>query len=114
MEKQKLLYQQARLHDRGAAEMVLQTISASKGQKATRRPQKLMRVYGDHGLTGMCVLCRRDGADGGLHAQAGNRHTQRRKLHSSAGTMFLSFCFVAGLLVVVVCWCGVCPASPSL
>ncbi|XP_019209734.2 tonsoku-like protein [Oreochromis niloticus] len=30
MEKQKLLYQ-ARLHDRGAAEMVLQTISASKG-----------------------------------------------------------------------------------
>uniref|UniRef100_A0A8B9QEE5 Ryanodine receptor 2 n=1 Tax=Apteryx owenii TaxID=8824 RepID=A0A8B9QEE5_APTOW len=27
MEKQKLLYQQARLHDRGAAEMVLQTIS---------------------------------------------------------------------------------------
>lgn len=35
MEKQKLLYQQARLHDRGAAEMVLQTISASKGQTDT-------------------------------------------------------------------------------
>ncbi|XP_056888735.1 ryanodine receptor 2 isoform X2 [Takifugu flavidus] len=32
MEKQKLLYQQARLHNRGAAEMVLQTISASKGE----------------------------------------------------------------------------------
>ncbi|EPQ17120.1 Ryanodine receptor 2 [Myotis brandtii] len=32
MEKQKLLYQQARLHERGAAEMVLQTISASKGE----------------------------------------------------------------------------------
>ncbi|XP_036448593.1 ryanodine receptor 3 [Colossoma macropomum] len=32
MEKQKTLYQQARLHDRGAAEMVLQTISASKGR----------------------------------------------------------------------------------
>ncbi|XP_071336383.1 ryanodine receptor 2 isoform X3 [Trachinotus anak] len=31
MEKQKLLYQQARLHLRGASEMVLQTISASKG-----------------------------------------------------------------------------------
>ncbi|KAM3863107.1 ryanodine receptor 2-like [Diretmus argenteus] len=31
MEKQKLLYQQARLSERGAAEMVLQTISASKG-----------------------------------------------------------------------------------
>lgn len=35
MEKQKLLYQQARLHDRGAAEMVLQTISASKGELIT-------------------------------------------------------------------------------
>lgn len=31
MEKQKLLYQQARLHNRGAAEMVLQMISACKG-----------------------------------------------------------------------------------
>lgn len=27
-----MLYQQARLHDRGAAEMVLQMISASKGR----------------------------------------------------------------------------------
>lgn len=33
MEKQKMLYQQARLHDRGAAEMVLQMVSASKGRK---------------------------------------------------------------------------------
>ncbi|KAM9380915.1 ryanodine receptor 3 [Phaethornis superciliosus] len=32
MEKQRTLYQQARLHDRGAAEMVLQMISASKGR----------------------------------------------------------------------------------
>ncbi|KAM7367675.1 hypothetical protein PAMP_013959 [Pampus punctatissimus] len=32
MEKQKILYQQARLHARGAAEMVLQMISASKGR----------------------------------------------------------------------------------
>uniref|UniRef100_A0A3P8S6G8 Ryanodine receptor 2 n=1 Tax=Amphiprion percula TaxID=161767 RepID=A0A3P8S6G8_AMPPE len=31
LEKQKLLYQQARLHCRGASEMVLQTISASRG-----------------------------------------------------------------------------------
>lgn len=31
MEKQKILYQQARLHARGAAEMVLQMISATKG-----------------------------------------------------------------------------------
>lgn len=39
MEKQKLLYQQARLHDRGAAEMVLQTISASKGELHIEGPQ---------------------------------------------------------------------------
>ncbi|KAM6461143.1 ryanodine receptor 3 [Liasis olivaceus] len=32
MEKQKTLYQQSRLHERGAAEMVLQMISASKGE----------------------------------------------------------------------------------
>uniref|UniRef100_A0A3B5AHK0 Ryanodine receptor 3 n=1 Tax=Stegastes partitus TaxID=144197 RepID=A0A3B5AHK0_9TELE len=32
MEKQKILYQQARLHGRGAAQMVLQMISASKGR----------------------------------------------------------------------------------
>uniref|UniRef100_A0A6I8PD25 Ryanodine receptor 1 n=1 Tax=Ornithorhynchus anatinus TaxID=9258 RepID=A0A6I8PD25_ORNAN len=32
MEKQKLLYQQSRLHSRGAAEMVLQMISACKGE----------------------------------------------------------------------------------
>lgn len=31
MMKQKLLYQQARLHCRGAPEMVLQTISVSRG-----------------------------------------------------------------------------------
>lgn len=31
MEKQKTLYQQSRLHERGAAETVLQMISASKG-----------------------------------------------------------------------------------
>lgn len=37
MEKQKLLYQQARLHRRGASEMVLQTISASKGMKKLNR-----------------------------------------------------------------------------
>nr|XP_033808279.1 ryanodine receptor 3 isoform X2 [Geotrypetes seraphini] len=35
MEKQKTLYQQARLHERGAAEMVLQMISASKGEMSS-------------------------------------------------------------------------------
>lgn len=34
MEKQRLLYQQSRLHNRGAAEMVLQMISACKGSSA--------------------------------------------------------------------------------
>nr|XP_055028049.1 ryanodine receptor 2 [Misgurnus anguillicaudatus] len=32
IEKQRLLYQQARLHERGAAEMVLQNLSASRGE----------------------------------------------------------------------------------
>ena len=32
MEKQKLLFEQSRLSDRGAAEMVLMYISASKGR----------------------------------------------------------------------------------
>ncbi len=82
MEKQKLLYQQARLHDRGAAEMVLQTISASKGEK-TLNPE-LTQVYREHVLMRVC-LCRRDGADGGLHAEAGHRYTQRRKLNRPAG-----------------------------
>lgn len=44
MEKQKLLYQQARLHDRGAAEMVLQTISASKGEG--RRSPRMSLLHG--------------------------------------------------------------------
>lgn len=37
MEKQRLLYQQSRLHNRGAAEMVLQMISACKGSRQTHR-----------------------------------------------------------------------------
>lgn len=36
MEKQRLLYQQSRLHNRGAAEMVLQMISACKGSARKR------------------------------------------------------------------------------
>ena len=38
MEKQRLLYQQARLHNRGAAEMVLQMISACKGSSTCTSP----------------------------------------------------------------------------
>ena len=40
MEKQKLLYQQSRLHTRGAAEMVLQMISACKGGEGSRGAPK--------------------------------------------------------------------------
>lgn len=39
MEKQRLLYQQSRLHNRGAAEMVLQMISACKGAVPAPKPQ---------------------------------------------------------------------------
>lgn len=46
MEKQKLLYQQARLHDRGAAEMVLQTISASKGTVGSSPHSFLLNSFG--------------------------------------------------------------------
>lgn len=41
MEKQKILYQQARLHARGAAEMVLQMISASKGNRESDKSLRL-------------------------------------------------------------------------
>lgn len=42
MEKQRLLYQQSRLHNRGAAEMVLQMISACKGSWNPRVIQTLL------------------------------------------------------------------------
>lgn len=45
MEKQKILYQQARLHARGAAEMVLQMISASKGTSRYFSPFALSKVF---------------------------------------------------------------------
>ena len=44
MEKQKILYQQARLHARGAAEMVLQMISASKGNVELIVPHSHIRA----------------------------------------------------------------------
>lgn len=43
MEKQKLLYQQARLHHRGASEMVLQTISASRGKECVTTQIRSLR-----------------------------------------------------------------------
>lgn len=43
MEKQKTLYQQSRLHERGAAEMILQMMSASKGN--TVKMERLFDFY---------------------------------------------------------------------
>ncbi len=45
MEKQRLLYQQSRLHNRGAAEMVLQMISACKGSCYTKGPLTHMHAH---------------------------------------------------------------------
>lgn len=55
MEKQKLLYQQARLHDRGAAEMVLQTISASKGSPRSSSWTSSNQTVVKEGLT-VCLF----------------------------------------------------------
>lgn len=60
MEKQKLLYQQARLHRRGASEMVLQTISASRGKE-----RETSRSGGDLDRLNVCV-CRAGGQVGDL------------------------------------------------
>lgn len=77
MEKQKMLYQQARLHDRGAAEMVLQMISASKGSKPHT-----------HTHTQTCVLSysspimypfRSAWCHCHFHPQTGHLHSQRWK-----------------------------------
>lgn len=43
MEKQRLLYQQARLHLRGASEMVLQSISASKGKESPPHKYQIIK-----------------------------------------------------------------------
>lgn len=47
MMKQKLLYQQARLHRRGAPEMVLQTISACNGRKKVKIRKCIFFFNGD-------------------------------------------------------------------
>uniref|UniRef100_A0A672JJC7 Ryanodine receptor 2b (cardiac) n=1 Tax=Salarias fasciatus TaxID=181472 RepID=A0A672JJC7_SALFA len=61
MEKQKLLYQQARLHRRGASEMVLQTISASKVISLTyymmSLPHKSNLIFGAFVMAGLMRSC---------------------------------------------------------
>lgn len=56
-----MLYQQARLHDRGAAEMVLQMISASKGRKAHIHTHSTICLPSAafFGLTAVCLICDR-------------------------------------------------------
>lgn len=45
MEKQRLLYQQARLHERGAAEMVLQNLSASRGISQNKGSMEKSKIF---------------------------------------------------------------------
>lgn len=54
MEKQKILYQQARLHARGAAEMVLQMISASKGNNRLINCSKM--TFSSNMLSLVCII----------------------------------------------------------
>lgn len=56
MEKQKILYQQARLHARGAAEMVLQMIGASKGNNRLVNCFKMTFSSNTPGCCRLCVL----------------------------------------------------------
>ncbi|TNN60677.1 Ryanodine receptor 3 [Liparis tanakae] len=61
MEKQKILYQQARLHARGAAEMVLQMVSASKGCLGPMKMLDYLKEKRDAGffksLSGLMESC---------------------------------------------------------
>lgn len=83
MEKQKMLYQQARLHDRGAAEMVLQMISASKGGEVhaffLRAPFLTSSVCG-------YVATRSSRRHGDCHPQIRHFYPERGEHPGPAGT----------------------------
>lgn len=89
MEKQRLLYQQSRLHNRGAAEMVLQMISACKGSFNPRVietpfvPAKVQFQLQDWDCPSLAR--RRDWANGDDEPQTGYLHSQWWKHRSSAG-----------------------------
>lgn len=89
MVKQRLLYQQSRLHNRGAAEMVLQMISACKGSFNPRVietpfvPAKVQFQLQDWDCPSLAR--RRDWANGDDEPQTGYLHSQWRKHRSSAG-----------------------------
>lgn len=78
-----MLYQQARLHDRGAAEMVLQMISATKGKIKTRIDLSCSK----HTSSQKCYLCssRSPRRYGHIHAEAGDLHPQRGEHSGPAG-----------------------------
>lgn len=57
MEKQKILYQQARLHARGAAEMVLQMISATKGDNEFSVLKEMILSLLDHSRMRRHPIC---------------------------------------------------------
>ena len=83
-----MLYQQARLHDRGAAEMVLQMISASKGGKThidlsafLQLPPHLLHLYNTWLVVIRSTWCYSD-----FHPQTGHLHPQWGKHTGPAGT----------------------------
>lgn len=87
MEKQKMLYQQARLHDRGAAEMVLQMISASKGGQLHAAPPVLSSRAPF--LSSVClptVIARSSRRHGDRHPQVRHFYPERGEHPGPAGT----------------------------
>ncbi|CAG03530.1 unnamed protein product [Tetraodon nigroviridis] len=105
MEKQKILYQQARLHARGAAEMVLQMISASKGDQGliscsscstcTLSPACPCFLPAEeagfliHISSALPRLFRSTGPYGDVHPQTRNLDLKWRQRASSAGSKVL-------------------------
>lgn len=87
MEKQKMLYQQARLHDRGAAEMVLQMISASKGgQRHAAPPVLSLRAPFLNSVCLPTVVARSSRRHGDRHPQVRHFHPERGEHPGPAGT----------------------------
>lgn len=84
MEKQKMLYQQARLHDRGAAEMVLQMISASKGRGENFSPFCAFLTSSRHVV--LTCVTRPSRRHGDCHPQVRHIYPERGEHPGPAGT----------------------------
>lgn len=86
MEKQKMLYQQARLHDRGAAEMVLQMISASKGGQLHAAPPVFsLRAPFLNSVSLPAVVARSSRRHGDRHPQVRHFYPERGQHPGPAG-----------------------------